>query len=271
MHENNEYNHNFIKAQLRELYNESEDTIWHIIARNGDVEIIQKRYFELDEREINFKNKAGLTPLDIAFAEGNIEMLKELIRCGAKNSTEEKLNFLVTAFRNNDSKMSVFIMQFLTITGESKYQNFGDYNSLHRACILNSLYGVKKSISEGVNLQSTFLYKDEESDLFYEKATALHIAIIKNNKSIVEELIKSGINLDATTRIHNGIEFLQSESGKKEFSALEISSGNVEIYNLISDKINEVSKAFYHSPKAYYAKRIDSAVCYEKFGGASRS
>jgi ankyrin repeat protein len=97
---------------LRELYNESEDTIWHIIARNGDVEIIQKRYFELDEREINFKNKAGLTPLDIAFAEGNVEMLKELIRCGAKNSKEDILNLIRNAIEKNNLEIAKELVKY---------------------------------------------------------------------------------------------------------------------------------------------------------------
>lgn len=54
-----------------------------------------KKYFDLNEREINFKNKEVLTPFAIAIAENNLEMVKELMKCGAENFKEDILNFFV--------------------------------------------------------------------------------------------------------------------------------------------------------------------------------
>ena len=105
MHQNKETSRNFIKEQLREMYNESEETTWHAIAKNGDVEIIRQKYFNLDEREINFKNKAGLTPFAIAIEKNNLEMVRELIKSGGKIHKEEMLNFIGTAIEKNNLEM----------------------------------------------------------------------------------------------------------------------------------------------------------------------
>ena len=105
MHQNKEISRNFIKEQLREMYNESEETTWHAIAKNGDVEIIRQKYFNLDEREINFKNKAGLTPFAIAIEKNNLEMVRELIKSGGKIHKEEMLNFIGTAIEKNNLEM----------------------------------------------------------------------------------------------------------------------------------------------------------------------
>jgi hypothetical protein len=105
MHQNKETRRNFIKEQLRELYNESGETTWHVIAKNDDVEIIRQKYFDLDEREINLKNKEGLTPFAIAFEKNNLEMVRELIKCRCKITNDEMLNFIGNAIEKNNLEM----------------------------------------------------------------------------------------------------------------------------------------------------------------------
>jgi ankyrin repeat protein len=138
MRQNNEISNSFIKAQLGELYNESDDTIWHIIAKNGHVEIIRKKYFDLDEREINFKNKAGLTPFAIAIEENNCEMVKELIKCGAKNSKEDMLNFIATAIKNEHSEMYMFLIAIFKASDDLTDERNREKSSLYGSGIVNS-------------------------------------------------------------------------------------------------------------------------------------
>ena len=95
----------FIEKQFQEVDEESGESTWHIIAKNGDVEIIRKKYFDLDEAKINLKNKEGLTPFAIAFERNNLEMIKELMKCGAKNSKEEMLIFIGNAIEKNNLEM----------------------------------------------------------------------------------------------------------------------------------------------------------------------
>ena len=95
----------FSEKQLQELDEESGESTWHAIAKNGDVEIIRKKYFDLDEAKINLKNKEGLTPFAIAIRNNNHEMFKELIKCGAKNSREEMLIFIGSAIEKNNLEM----------------------------------------------------------------------------------------------------------------------------------------------------------------------
>ena len=95
----------FIEKQFQEVDEESGESTWHAIAKNGDVEIIRKKYFDLDEAKINLKNKEGLTPFAIAIRNNNHEMIKELIKCGAKNSKEEMLIFIGNAIEKNNLEM----------------------------------------------------------------------------------------------------------------------------------------------------------------------
>lgn len=112
MHQNKETIRNFIKGQLRELYNETGETTWHAIAKNGDVEIIRKKYFYLDEREINFKNNAGLTPFSIAIEKNDLEMVKELIKYACIIPKEEMLNFIGSAIEKNNLEMVKELIKF---------------------------------------------------------------------------------------------------------------------------------------------------------------
>ena len=95
----------FSEKQLQKLDKESGENTWHVISKNGDVEIIRKKYFDLDEAKINLKNKEGLTPFAIAIRNNNHEMIKELIKCGAKNSKEEMLIFIGNAIEKNNLEM----------------------------------------------------------------------------------------------------------------------------------------------------------------------
>ncbi len=92
----------FSEKQFQEVDEESWESTWHIIAKNGDVEIIRNKYFDLDEAEINIKNTDGLTPFAIAFERNNLEMIKELMKCGAKNSNDDMSNFIITAIQQNN-------------------------------------------------------------------------------------------------------------------------------------------------------------------------
>jgi ankyrin repeat protein len=102
----------FGEKKIQELNEESGETTWHIIAKNGDIEIIQKKYFDLDEREINLKNKEGLTPFAIAIEKNNLEMVKELMRCGAKNSKEDILNLIRTAIEKNNLEIAKELVKY---------------------------------------------------------------------------------------------------------------------------------------------------------------
>ena len=101
----------FGEKKLQELNEESGETTWHVIAKNGDIEIIQKKYFDLDEREINLKNKEGLTPFAIAVEANNLEMVKELMKCGAENSKEDILKFITIAIEANNIEMVKELMK----------------------------------------------------------------------------------------------------------------------------------------------------------------
>lgn len=235
---------NFVKEELQKLNKESEETTWHIIAENGDVEIIRKKYFDLDEREINLKNEEDLTPLAIAVKNDNVEIFKELINCGARYFESDKLSFLKASIENKNAKIYMFLASTTDV-------NFVE-NSLHKACIYNSLEDVQQSIKDGVDLQDTFFYKRRD-DFYFEKATALHVAVVNNNKPIVEELIKEGIDSNAGSKIYNGKEFL--EAGK-EYTALDASEQNSEIYNIILDKTRKPSGDVSSGRQALSAKRI---------------
>ena len=95
----------FSEKQLQELNEESGENTWHAIAKSGNVEIIRKKYFDLDEAEINIKNKEGLTPFAIAFEKNNLEMVKELIKCGCEITNDEMLNFIGNAIEKNNLEM----------------------------------------------------------------------------------------------------------------------------------------------------------------------
>jgi ankyrin repeat protein len=123
----------FGEKKLQELNEESGETTWHVIAKNGDIEIIQKKYFDLDEREINFKNKEGLTPFAIAIEKNNLEMVKELTKCGAKNSKEDILNFIATAIKNTNSEMYIFLISFFNASDYLNLENKGEKVSHHVA------------------------------------------------------------------------------------------------------------------------------------------
>ena len=125
----------FGEKKLQELNEESGETTWHVIAKNGDIEIIQKKYFDLDEREINLKNKEGLTPFAIAIEANNLEMVKELTKCGAKSSTEEMLNFISTAIKKEHSEMYVFLISIFKVSDDLT----GEKASISGARMLNSL------------------------------------------------------------------------------------------------------------------------------------
>jgi ankyrin repeat protein len=116
----------FGEKKIQELNEESGETTWHVIAKNGDIEIIQKKYFDLDEREINFKNKEGLTPFAIAIEKNNLEMVKELIRCGAKNSKEDILNLIEIAIRNENSETCIFLISFFNASSDLNLENKED-------------------------------------------------------------------------------------------------------------------------------------------------
>lgn len=129
----------FSEKQLQELDEETGESTWHVIAKNGDVEIIRKKYFDLDEAEINFKNKEGLTPFAIAIEENNLEMVKELIKCGAKNSTDDILNFIAIAIKNKYSEMSMFLISIFNLANELGIKNKGEKSYLQGTLIVNSL------------------------------------------------------------------------------------------------------------------------------------
>ena len=95
----------FSEKKLQELNEESGENTWHAIAKSGNVEIIRKKYFDLDEAEINIKNKEGLTPFAIAFEKNNLEMVKELIKCGCEITNDEMLNFIGNAIEKNNLEM----------------------------------------------------------------------------------------------------------------------------------------------------------------------
>lgn len=172
MHQNKETFHGYIKAQLQELYIESGETTWHAIAKNGDVEIIRKKYFELDEREINFKDKAGQTPFAIAIEENNHEMVKELIKCGAKNSKKEMLNFLTTAIEKNNLEIvkelirsgveipKEDMLKFLAIS----IKNQNSEMNIHLISIFNKKYNSEVGFKDVVVSQSS----QEEKKLIYD-------------------------------------------------------------------------------------------------------
>jgi ankyrin repeat protein len=129
----NKFMLSFNERNLQELNEESEETTWHVIARNGDVEIICKKYFDLDEREINFKNKEGLTPFAIAIEKNNLEMVKELMKCGAENSKEDILNFIATAIKNEHSEMYMFLISFFEASEDLNLESKGEKASHHVA------------------------------------------------------------------------------------------------------------------------------------------
>lgn len=135
----------FGEKKLQELNEESGETTWHVIAKNGDIEIIQKKYFDLDEREINLKNKEGLTPFAIAIEANNLEMVKELTKCGAKSSRGEMLNFISTAIKKEHSEMYMFLISIFKVSDDLT----GEKASISGARLLSSLEEDEvKSITE---------------------------------------------------------------------------------------------------------------------------
>jgi ankyrin repeat protein len=232
MRENKEFSQSFIEEKYTEAYNELEDTIWHVIAKNRHAEIIKNGYFQLDPREVNLKNKLGLTPLNIAVENDDLEMVielakhgakvlegggskvltravknnnpemfDELIKCGAKISDIDKLKLLTYALEKNNPKMIEFLILNLKINNIANLENKKrkrDLTLLHKACLQGSLNICQQLIKVGADINATCIWQnhqDNEANIYLENATPLHLAIISKNELIVKELIDNKATL----------------------------------------------------------------------------
>ena len=190
----------FSEKQFQEVDEESWESTWHIIAKNGDVEIIRNKYFDLDEAEINIKNTDGLTPFAIAFERNNLEMIKELMKCGAKNSNDDMSNFIITAIQqNNPGRIKELMNCGVEISKE------GILRLLTTAIQQNNPGRIKELMNCGVEIPNQNLLK------FFSNA------VRANNPEIVKELINFGVEIskDAmlnfiATSIKNGYSDMNS-------------------------------------------------------------
>jgi len=276
MKEVSEFSHEFVEKQLSDLYYEFEETTWHVIAKNRHTEIIKNEYFHLDPREINQKNKLGLTPLNMAVDNNDLEMVielvkhgakvlegggakvltqavennnpemfNELIKCGAKISDSDKLKFLTHAVENNNPKMVEFLISNLKINNINnleKEKRKRDLTLLHKACLLGSLNICQQLINAGADLNATCIWQnihqDTEDNIYLENATPLHLAIIGKNELIVKELIeKKATLITKCSAVKRGNFYL----GEK-FNPLLICESGSEIFFIINEAIEEQKK-----------------------------
>ena len=192
----------FIEKQFQEVDEESGESTWHIIAKNGDVEIIRNKYFDLDEAEINIKNTDGLTPFAIAFERNNLEMIKELMKFGAKNSNDDMSNFIITAIQqNNPGRIKELINCGVEISKDVIW-------SLVATAFHQNNPKILKEINKfGVEIPNQNLLK------FFTNA------VRTNNPEIVKELINFGIEI--------------SKDAMLNFIAISIKNGYSDMNNYL--------------------------------------
>jgi len=201
----------------------SQDTTWHVIAKNDDVEIIRGEFFDLDKAEINVKNGADLTPLAIAIERNNLEMVKELIKCGAKVSIEN-LEFLI---EKNNPKM---FKELINHGAHDSQKN--TLNHIKSAIEKNNPKMVKELINHVVEIPQENMLTFVES------------AIEKNNPKIVKELIKSGDEIPK----ENMLNFIAIARKEEKYPA--ISQYLISVFNIKNN-----SEAVYQSVNSANSSR----------------
>ena len=284
----NEFELDFIDKELLKLYYENEETIWHVIAKNRHLEIIRNEYFQLDFREINLKNKHGLTALNIAVQNNdslmvaelskrgarvlagqgfkmlnhavennNLPMIEELFKCGAKVLDHEKLKLLSRAIESNNPdvlRLLIVNLEVVSIANLEKGKNKRDLTLLHKACLSGSLEICQELIRAGAEINATSTWQDLshgdiKQGLYLENATPLHLAIVAKKQFIVRELIQNKADLFVNCRgVEGGNFFLGPEKLDPRF----LCNSESEIFKILKEAIEKQNEDLTKNPASHF-------------------
>jgi len=185
---------------------ELNDTLWHVLARSNDLDIIQQDFFELDRDQINDKNSLGLTPLDIAVIYNNPEMVHILTNYGARVLEGNGPQILNYAVGNDNLK----IINILAANRASFSRKDGS-EALTRAVVNDNLEMVDKLVNLGASFSGGGGLE------------ALTHALENNNLEIFKNLLRLGVSI--------------SDDNKLKFLTHAVETQNLEMVNFLIENL----------------------------------
>ncbi len=214
--------------------------------------------------DINSKNKKNETALHHAVHCGSLEMVKNFVENGAKvTSDEHHGKDTVLYWTCNDG--NVLIVEYLLRHGAQRDINDYDHlgrSVLHHAVHIGSMGMVENLVENGAKVTS---------DEHHGEDTVLYWACQKENQSIVEYLLRHGVQRDINDYDHLGRSLLKNAcyQGRSalvrtllKFSVdiwkeVELTCGNEETTQILNI---ELKKSVKHQEKIQRLEAIDKKM-----------
>ena len=163
-------------------------------------------------------DKHGYQPLHVATQQGNIEIMKELLKFGA--NIDQGLRYgvsLSTPLHIAVRGRNVQVLKLLIANGANINKQDGHvYTPLHRACSYAYLEGVKELLKHNAEVNTV-------NDVY--SMSPLHSAVIEGHLEIVQELLKHEANIDFGNFANNTALHMATEKGYIEIVKTLLENG----------------------------------------------
>ena len=174
---------------------------------------------------VDAKDRSGNTPLHEASGNGHADVVKLLIKEGAKVGVRNKkgeapLSWIARSFRRDIEKFKEIIEALINAGAEIDAQDNRGNTALHRVSERGHADVVKLLINAGADINA----KNKDGD------TALHRARENNHANVVELLIKEGAEVDA------------SNNQNETLLAWAVDKGHTKVVNMLLDKDKDSSQ-----------------------------
>jgi len=176
---------------------------------------------------LDIKDKYGLTPLHYTILFNKFNEFKLLIDYNANYlaHNNDNLNSFFLCIKYNRINFFIYLLNLEKSLTELNFYNNDKYSLLHYSIKHEKYDFIDLILTKKININA----QEENSGL-----TALHMAIIKNNKKVVNKLIMNGINFNINVQDYYGNSALHYAISEKDDEIIKIIIKHNPNYNLIN-------------------------------------